>query len=415
MTLLSAYHSLGFSLVPIAGADKKPLVPWKEYTTRLPTSDELSEWFDGPLPEDGGNNIGIVTGSVSGIVVLDIDGPAGEESLRSLGDVPETATVRTGKGRHLYFRHPGNEIRNFAGKLPGLDLRGDGGYVVAPPSIHANGSRYEWELHPEAVGIAEVPAWLLSLIHEDEKLGRSGIISGGQLQRHLHPRVSRTAKQDIDRLIGELVLAVEGNRNDTLNRVAYHFGQHCATGQLDEIWARNELLKWGLQIGLSDKECIATIDSGFAAGMKQPLQPSEPALSILDAAPETMDRPIRLIDGKAYGATWVPVGAGDMRQSRPDYALAVFGDKGTIYSERNITESLPLNDLPFFVDLPHRPVADKLLSPVGLRRWINCQVPSPASVLYRVVKGVDAFVSFERSLSDQRGMCELIACWIMGT
>jgi len=81
-------------------------------------------------------NIGIVCGAVSGLVVIDVDGPDGEETLEALeadiGPLPETVEALTGKGRHLYFNHPGVEIRPSAGVLgSALDVRGDGGYVVA--------------------------------------------------------------------------------------------------------------------------------------------------------------------------------------------------------------------------------------------------------------------------------------------
>jgi hypothetical protein len=88
------------------------------------------------------SNVGIVTGAISGIAVLDIDGPEGEESIKGL-NLPVTVEVKTRRGRHLYFRHPGYPVKNCVGMLSGLDLKGDGGYVVAPPSKHAEGN-YTW-------------------------------------------------------------------------------------------------------------------------------------------------------------------------------------------------------------------------------------------------------------------------------
>lgn len=97
-----------------------------------------------------GANIGIRTGAASGLVVLDVDPPAGFAALaeleRRVGKLA-TAEVLTGSGgRHRYFTHPGGgEVRNSAGRLgDGLDVRGDGGYVVAPPSIHESGRPYKW-------------------------------------------------------------------------------------------------------------------------------------------------------------------------------------------------------------------------------------------------------------------------------
>lgn len=91
-------------------------------------------------------NIAVATGAPSGVFVLDVDGPEGEAALAALeaqnAPLPVTYMVRTGKGRHIYFQHlPG--LKNSVRFAPGLDTRSDGGYVVGPGSVHANGSVYE--------------------------------------------------------------------------------------------------------------------------------------------------------------------------------------------------------------------------------------------------------------------------------
>ena len=111
--------------------------------------EQIRKWW-GLWPDA---NIGVPTGADgSGLIVVDVDGPAGEEALTRYGPIPPTPTVLTGKGRHIYFAHPGDgrEIRNSGGrgqrKLGDLlDSRGDGGYVVVPPSLHASGRRYRWD------------------------------------------------------------------------------------------------------------------------------------------------------------------------------------------------------------------------------------------------------------------------------
>jgi hypothetical protein len=122
-------------------------------------------------------NVGIRTGRESGLVVLDVDPRnGGEDGLADLearhGGTPETPTVETGGGgTHTYLRHPGAaEIpccRDFGGFL-GVDLKADGGYVVAPPSLHASGRTYEWNLllHVEDVPLAVCPEALLRLALE---------------------------------------------------------------------------------------------------------------------------------------------------------------------------------------------------------------------------------------------------------
>lgn len=131
-------------------------------------------------------NVGIATGATSGLVVVDVDGPEGEAALDALGGVPLTPTVLTGKGRHLYFLHPGGEVRNSAGRLGAkVDTRGDGGYVVAPPSVHASGARYTWdrarELSPRDCALAPLPAAILAALERPRAApgGASGVSGGG--------------------------------------------------------------------------------------------------------------------------------------------------------------------------------------------------------------------------------------------
>ena len=122
--------------------------------------------------------IGRPTGAVSGVIVLDVDmdatqGKDGEASLSALtaqhGPLPDTWEVLTPRGgRHLYFRHPGGHLPNSASKLgPDLDIRGDGGYVIAPPSRLPDGRSYQWEASSdpeEGAPLADLPGWLLALI-----------------------------------------------------------------------------------------------------------------------------------------------------------------------------------------------------------------------------------------------------------
>jgi len=133
------YLDLGISVIPIIPRDKKPLIPWQEFQRRLPTEDEVYSWFE-CHPE---RNLAIVCGPVSGdLVVVDIDGRDGMTWAKE--NLPATSVYsKTPKNEftfHGYYR--GKGIRN--GKPhPQVDIRGDGGYVVAPPSTHPNGGQYE--------------------------------------------------------------------------------------------------------------------------------------------------------------------------------------------------------------------------------------------------------------------------------
>lgn len=156
------YLKRGLSVIPIRRGDKKPLLEsWKEYQERRATEEEIETWWK-KWPEA---NIGIVTGKISGLIVLDIDGQEGLETIKAKNyPLPPTWASRTGGGGfHYLYKWPGKEIGNFARKLPGIDLRGDGGYVVAPPSIHASGKKYNWLIPPEGEELADPPDWLLEL------------------------------------------------------------------------------------------------------------------------------------------------------------------------------------------------------------------------------------------------------------
>ena len=119
-------------------------------------------------------NIGIVCGVESGIVALDVDPDHGGSTVLAaleaqFGEVPLTIESMTGgSGRHILFSHPGGNVRNAVGLagLDGLDLRADGGYIVAPPSLHQSGRRYAWDMahHPDDVALALMPDWLRMLL-----------------------------------------------------------------------------------------------------------------------------------------------------------------------------------------------------------------------------------------------------------
>ena len=122
-------------------------------------------WKDWP-----NSNVGVATGKQSGFIVIDIDG-GGEDSLQRLvdqyGELPDTVESITGSGgRHILLKYPDNfngTIPNKVDWLPSVDIRGDNGYIVAPPSNHESGRSYEWEVlsRPTEVGIQHIPDWLL--------------------------------------------------------------------------------------------------------------------------------------------------------------------------------------------------------------------------------------------------------------
>lgn len=223
-----------------------------------------------------GANVAVRTGAVSGLVVIDVDPPhGGDVTLQDLaerhGALPASAAVATGSGGlHLYLAHPGVRVGNNAGTRlgPGIDVRGDGGYVIAPPSRHRSGAAYEWTTSPDVVHA--VPEWMLE-----------------RLRPRVHPplppptwsavppgRVGAWARAALEGEVARVGAAAEGNRNHTLNRAAFSLGQLVGAGALDTSVVEAHLLGAAAGAGLGEQEARRTIASGLTAGARNPRLPA---------------------------------------------------------------------------------------------------------------------------------------------
>jgi hypothetical protein len=161
------YLRAGLSVIPVKGNaystgtnpderlkdTKAPLVNWTIYQERLPTEKEISDWFR-RWPKA---NVAIVTGRVSGVAVIDFDSQEAIEWAAPEG-LLNTALVDTARGKHAYFRYPRNGKVNNSVKVKGMsvDVRGNGGYVIAPPSVHMTGFTYRW-LKGDLGRLADLP------------------------------------------------------------------------------------------------------------------------------------------------------------------------------------------------------------------------------------------------------------------
>jgi hypothetical protein len=154
----------GLAVFPCRPRDKRP-VTTNGVCDATTDPSAIKRWWRA----DPNFNIGIATGAVSNLFVSDIDGFDAEVELRKLeamhGALPATVEVITARGRHVYFRMPpGTDIRNSVGKVAhGIDIRANGGYVLAPPSVHPSGRRYCWSVD-SASALADAPDWLLNKI-----------------------------------------------------------------------------------------------------------------------------------------------------------------------------------------------------------------------------------------------------------
>lgn len=254
-------HHLGWSILPLhwiangkctcgrpdcgGSAGKHPLGEWRQHQDQPMTLEQVDEaWTTQPYA-----NIGLVTGAKSGVVVLDIDprhgGDIGLETLEhQYGKLPHTLESLTGGGgRHLIFKHPGTPVKNKVNLAPGVDVRGDGGLIVLPYSVHASGQRYEWELSslPNQVKPAPMPEWLLKLLTTPQAQAPNG------------------TKEDTDWAKIILHGAKEGERNNTAARLA---GRLVRKG-LSAPEAAAFLLVWNKLNNppLPDDEILRTVES----------------------------------------------------------------------------------------------------------------------------------------------------------
>ena len=171
-------------LIVMPVRDKKPLVAWKHLIEKGQTLEEKTA----VLENGSAGNVGIVTGPISRIFVLDIDGPEGEKSIEGK-HIPKTWTVKTPHGRHIYFRWSESldaYTTTKAGIALGVDVRGTGGYVVW----------YGWQTPPHLAPLASVPQWVIDLLPKKD----SREIGGG--------------------VLGTLGAIKEGNRNQSFASLA---------------------------------------------------------------------------------------------------------------------------------------------------------------------------------------------------
>jgi hypothetical protein len=204
-------------------------------------------------------NVGLRTGVV--MDVADVDSAEGWHGLRHLlgGAMPVGPEVRTGGGGWHFWFDPtgyGNRVR----LLPGVDWRGVGGYVVAPPSQHASGGAYRWICGP-GERLAGSPATLLDLL--------AGPVFAPNEQAIAHPE--RYAAAALEAEADRVARAPVGARNDTLNRAAFALGRLVGAGLLDTHIATTELAAAAAFAGLGRVETRRTIRSGLTAGRRQPI------------------------------------------------------------------------------------------------------------------------------------------------
>ena len=203
----SEYINYGWSILPVRPEEKRPFMQnWLQYKHERVNKATAEGWFTNL----SGAGIGLVTGRISNLVVLDVESfcPLSQEEL--LRKYPTQLVSRTGSGGyHLFFTYPPgmSKVTNRVRLLPWADLRADGGFIVLPPTRHPNGNRYEWV-----------------------SKGVPGVFPVSLLELQSQPKVQN------DGWISELLRGVsEGGRNDACARLAGYFFKKGISSDIVEL------------------------------------------------------------------------------------------------------------------------------------------------------------------------------------
>ena len=245
------YFEQGYSVIPLQPNSKLPLISWMDYTNKRATKELITHWW----LKNPNANIGIVTGKISNIVVIDVDVQKGGDAKSVYELAPTNFISQTGSGGYHLVYHYHDEIpKNKVGK-DGIDVRSNGGYIVAPPSIHSNGNKYEWV----------------------QKIRKGQVTSA--LISSLNSSVTANNDEGYDKWIADALLGVNhGSRNDTCTRLA---GYYAGKGIPKDV-ATILLSEWNNKNTppLDDGEIKTTIDSVYRTAYKNnPLKNSSTSKS----------------------------------------------------------------------------------------------------------------------------------------
>lgn len=380
-----AYAEKGLPVFPCNALNKRPLTE-NGFHDASADADMVRQWWD----QWPNAMIGMPTGERTGFWVLDIDDPESFEQACSI-DIPATRRVDTGKGYHLYFRFdPAKPVRNAQKTakgwpfpdLPGAETRGDGGYVIVPPSIHPSGREYQWH---DDTGMAHAPAQLLKLVRKEgrrERAKPNGAAAKGEPMRAKgntpYGMAALSAECDAIREAGD------GEQEGALNSAALKIGALVAGGELSRDHARNQLIAAGLAMPSYDgrnpwtlDEIMAKIDRGLSDGAANPR-----------SAPPRSG--VQLDDFRAYmpnhSYIFMPSGemwpASSVNSRLPKVPLtdskgnALVNDKGEQVEQAPnqwLDQNKPVEQVTWAPGEP-QVVSDRLISDGGWMPWKGCNV-----------------------------------------
>lgn len=257
----------GFEIFRVKWMDKTPLGKWKDMATK--DHETIEDW-----PAKG-YNLGVACGERSGAWVLDIDDEEAMVALQAAVTLPATYTIKTGKGYHLYFKWAdGMAITNsHQCPIPKIDVRGNGGYVVAEGSTHANGHVYHCIDETDCV---PAPADLLALLWPPKPVRNPTPPSAGTAPKKTKSLKPGRYRAYVDKALNDILEKLgrtpEGDRNNELFRAAASCGELIAAewACLDRTRCELALETTARNIGLKESEIPNSIKSGITTGMLEP-------------------------------------------------------------------------------------------------------------------------------------------------
>ncbi|MEO1164614.1 MAG: bifunctional DNA primase/polymerase [Chloroflexota bacterium] len=270
------YWQAGFSLIPCQ-LDKRPRIAWQAYSQVRPTEAQLQEWFS----DLESQSIGLILGSVSNnIVAIDLDGIAAiQQFYAQFPDLCQnTYSVLTGsqRGLHLYCRvdELPNNLNVRVENVGGFELRGNGQYVIVPPSPHPSGNCYSVYRDQAIVhlpNLNNVSDWLCSLreqsqLQQETSIEESAMPVPVDAQSHKQAYLERVVSQELARV----QTASEGNRNQALFYAGLRLANLAAGGELQWGEMTAYLLEAARSVGTPVAEAERTINSAWRIGSKRP-------------------------------------------------------------------------------------------------------------------------------------------------
>lgn len=249
----------GFQPIITPLKSKSPNLAWKKWQTERVPRAQVEDWF-----ALGEHNIAIITGSLTGVVVVDGDSAEACEYIEATCG-PSPMKVLSSKGAHFYYSHPGGKVRNSVRVVddPPIDIRGDGGMIIGPGSIHPSGNAYRMAEGADIVATSELPLFRREWF---PALETANIVEFKKPMMRFSPPVHQDAYDQAERYINAVPGAVQGNGGD---QTTYILACRLVRGfSLSDEEALQLLLRWnaGCTPPWSEANLAAKVKHGRAYG-----------------------------------------------------------------------------------------------------------------------------------------------------